>query len=181
MQCAAELGHATTADSPGLVDPKNAVFIAVKSDRLARGFEIGASRMKIGKGRLALDKLEVHQPTRRAVGEHEQRRLRSAVLKPSVLAAVDLDQLADTVAPGARRFRRCLRSSHSPASIIHSRSVSRPSVIPCTSRSFSAASVGPKSQYHSRIIASAAQQIAAIAEIEIIPLAIDLSVTVSMA
>ena len=57
--------------------------------------------MEIGKGRLALDKLQVHQPTRRIVDEHEQRALRTAILKPPVLAAVDLDQLANAVAPGA--------------------------------------------------------------------------------
>src|SRR3981189_3038691 len=45
--------------------------------------------MKIGKGRLTLDKLEVHQPTK-----HKQRALRAAILKPPMLAAVDLDQLA---------------------------------------------------------------------------------------
>jgi hypothetical protein len=43
-----------------------------------------------------------------------------------------------------------LRSRHNPASIIHSRKVLRLSVIPLTSRSFSAANAGPKSQYHSR-------------------------------
>jgi hypothetical protein len=43
----------------------------------------------------------VHQPTRRIVDEHEQRALRAAILKPPVLAAVDLHQLANTVAPEA--------------------------------------------------------------------------------
>jgi len=57
--------------------------------------------VEIGKGRLALDKLQVHQPTRRIVDEHEQRALGTAILKPPVLAAVDLHQFAHAVAPGA--------------------------------------------------------------------------------
>ena len=54
--------------------------------------------MEIGKGRLALDKLQVHQPTARVVDKHQQRALRPAILKPPVLATVNLDQLADTIA-----------------------------------------------------------------------------------
>ena len=77
------------------------VFVAVEGDRLAPGFEVGASCAEIGKGRLALDKLQVHQPTRRVINEHQQRALRTAILKPPVLAAVDLHQLANAVAPGA--------------------------------------------------------------------------------
>jgi hypothetical protein len=93
-----------------------------------------------------------HQPTGSVIDEHEQRALlrdpqttnaRSRRSGPArrrsrVGSAVD------------GRFRRCLSSRHSPASIIHSRKVLRLSVIPLTSRSFSAANAGPKSQYHSR-------------------------------
>jgi hypothetical protein len=43
-----------------------------------------------------------HQPTGRVIDEHEQRALGAAILKPPMLAAVDLDQLADAVASGAR-------------------------------------------------------------------------------
>jgi len=38
-----------------------------------------------------LDKLEMHQPTRRVVDEHEQRALRTTILEPPVLAAVNLN------------------------------------------------------------------------------------------
>ncbi len=48
------------------------------------------------------------------------------------------------------RGRRSLRRSQSPSAIIHCRSVSTPSGRPCSSSSFSAASVGPKSAYRSR-------------------------------
>src|SRR6516225_12489285 len=84
-----------------MVDAKHAVFVTVKRHRLAPGFEISTGGMEIGKGRLTLDKLQVHQPARRVINEHEQRALRATSLKPPVLAAVDLDQLANAVAPGA--------------------------------------------------------------------------------
>ena len=105
--------------------------------------------MEIGESRLALDKLEVHQPAGRVIDEHQQRALRSAIFEPPVLAAVDLHQFADALAPVAGLMdllSPLLAVAQSPASIIHNRSVSRPSVIWCTSRSFSAARVGPKSQ-----------------------------------
>src|SRR6516162_8068475 len=41
----------------------------------------------------------MHQPTGCVVDEYEQRALWPAILKPPVLAAVDLDQLASAVAP----------------------------------------------------------------------------------
>jgi hypothetical protein len=100
VQGTPELGHPVAAQCAPLVDTKHAVLVAVKRYRLAPGFEIGAGRMEIGKGRLALDKLQVHQPTGRVVDEHEQGALRTTILKPPMLAAVDLHQLADAVAPG---------------------------------------------------------------------------------
>src|SRR5271163_965339 len=42
-----------------MVDPKDAMLVAVERDRLAPGLQIGARRVEISKGRLALDKLEV--------------------------------------------------------------------------------------------------------------------------
>src|SRR5271165_5127252 len=58
--------------------------------------------MEIGESRLALDKLQMHQPAGRVVDKHQQGALRPAVFKPPVLAAVDLHQFADTLTPRAR-------------------------------------------------------------------------------
>src|SRR5215831_14270857 len=77
-----------SADRAWMIDAEHPVLVAVEGDRLTPGFEVGASRVEIRKGRLALDKLQVHQPTRRIINEHEQRALRTAILKPPVLAAV---------------------------------------------------------------------------------------------
>jgi hypothetical protein len=98
----AELGHAVAANGPGLIDPENAVLVAVERDRLAPGLQIGAGRMEIGERRFAFDELQVHQPAGRVVNEHQQGALRPAIFEPPMLTAVDLDQLANAVAPIAR-------------------------------------------------------------------------------
>src|SRR6516165_7726898 len=93
-----------------MVDPEDPMLVAVERDRLAPGLQIDAGRMKIGKepapglnrGRLALDKLQVHQSAGRVVDKHQQSALRSAILEPPMLAAVDLHQLTDALAPRPR-------------------------------------------------------------------------------
>jgi hypothetical protein len=55
---------------------------------------------------LALDKLQMHQPAGGIVNIDEQGALRPAALKPPVLRAVDLDQLAHAVAPVSRLVQR---------------------------------------------------------------------------
>src|SRR4051812_44943595 len=55
--------------------------------------------MEIRERRLALDELQMHQPARRVIDKHQQGALRPAILKPPMLAAVDLNQLANALAP----------------------------------------------------------------------------------
>ena len=102
MQGAAKLGHPVTAKRTRMVDPKDAMLVAIKRHRLAPGLQIGAGRLEIGKGRLALDKLQMHQPARRVVDKHQQSALWPAVFEPPMLAAVDLHQFADAFAPRPR-------------------------------------------------------------------------------
>src|SRR6516165_7484018 len=93
-----------------MVDPEDPMLVAVECDRLAPGLQIGAGRMEIGKepapglnrGRLALDKLQMHQPAGRVVDKHQQGALWPAVFEPPMLATIDLDQFADTIAPRSR-------------------------------------------------------------------------------
>src|SRR5689334_9007127 len=116
-----------------MVDAEDAMLIAVERDRFAPGLQISSRSVEISKGRLALDKLEMHQSAGRVIDEHQQGTLWSAIFEPPMLAAIDLHQLADTVAPVARLMNLLpplLASAQIPASIIHNRSVSRPSVIP---------------------------------------------------
>jgi hypothetical protein len=67
--------------------------------------QIGAGRPKVIKRRFRGDEPQVHQPARRIVYEGQQRARRAAVLKPGVLRAVDLHQLAQAIAPPARLMR----------------------------------------------------------------------------
>src|SRR3982751_3688480 len=98
----AELGHAVAADCPLVIDAKDAVLVAIEGDRLAPALQIGPGRMEIRERRLALDELQMHQPARRIIDKHQQGALRPAILKPPMLAAVDLNQLADALAPRTR-------------------------------------------------------------------------------
>src|ERR1700730_10864270 len=110
-----------------MVDPEHPMLVDVASHRLAPALEIGAGGVEISKGRLALDKLQMHQPAGRVVDEHQQGALRPAVFEPPMLAAVDLYH-----SPTQSRRRRgwwthwrcCGRSSHNPTAIIHWRRVS---------------------------------------------------------
>jgi hypothetical protein len=95
-----ELGHAVAADGPLVIDAKNAVLVAVEGNRFAPGLQVGPGRMEIRERRLALDELQMHQPAGCIVDKHQQGALRPAILKPPMLAAIDLNQLADALAPG---------------------------------------------------------------------------------
>jgi len=68
--------------------------------------QIGACRPKVIKRRFRGDKPQLHQSARRIIHKSQQRARRAAILKPGVLRAVDLDQLAQTIAPPARLMRR---------------------------------------------------------------------------
>jgi hypothetical protein len=74
------------------------VLITEESSRLNPGLQIGAGGTKIGEGRVAFDKLQMHQPAGRIVDEDKQW---AAVLEPLMLAAVNLHQFADAVAATA--------------------------------------------------------------------------------
>ena len=102
VQGATKLGHPVTAKGAWMVDPEDPMLVAVERDRLAPGLQIGASRMEIGESRLTLDKLQMHQPAGRVVDKHQQGALRPAVLEPPMLAAVDLHQFANALAPRPR-------------------------------------------------------------------------------
>src|SRR4051794_2597727 len=51
----------------------------------------------------------MHQSVGRVVDEHQQGALRSALLEPPMLAAIDLHRVADAVAPRARLIGPLLR------------------------------------------------------------------------
>ncbi len=77
------------------------MLVRVEGNRLAVSLQVRPRGTHVGEGALAFDHLEVHQLTRGIVDEHQKRALRSTVLEPPVLGAIDLNKLAAAVAPVA--------------------------------------------------------------------------------
>src|SRR3712207_300617 len=102
MQGPSELGHAITATSVRMTDPEDRMLVRVEGHGFAMPLKVLARGMEVVKGRLAGDKPEVHQPARGIVDEDQQGAARTAVLKPVVIGAVDLDQFAQAFASVAR-------------------------------------------------------------------------------
>ena len=131
-----------------VVDPEHAVLVAIERNWLAPRLQIGAGRVEISKSRLALDKLQMHQLAGRIVDKHQQGALRPTILEPPVLAAVDLDQFAEALAPRARLMNPLLSLlAIKPQPVgdhpLPQGLAGEPKA--CSAASFSAARVGPKS------------------------------------
>lgn len=129
MQSPAELRHAIAGGRILPVDPEHAVLVGVERHRLAITLEVSTRRCKIIEGALALDKLQMHQPAGGIIDIDEQGALWPTPLEPPVFRTVDLDQLAQAVAPIpwlVHRLEPCATVLHRPATIIHCRRVSRP-------------------------------------------------------
>ena len=78
------------------------MLVAVERHRLAVPAQVRGGRCEVVERGLGLDEAELHGAARRIIDVHEQRARRAAILEPRVLAAVDLDELADAVAAMAR-------------------------------------------------------------------------------
>ena len=68
--------------------------------------EIAAERLEVAESALGLDEAELHQPSRRIIDEDEQGARSGPVLEPAVLAAVDLHEFAEMLAPQPRLVQR---------------------------------------------------------------------------
>src|SRR5271154_6418979 len=94
QQRATELGHAVAPGSLLAVHPEDAVLVAVERHRLAMRLQIAAGRPEVIKRRFRGDEPQLHQPARRVIHKSQQRAWRAAILKPGVLRALALHQLA---------------------------------------------------------------------------------------
>src|SRR5277367_4144381 len=113
VQRAPKLGHAVALDGPGVIDPKDAVLVAVERYQFAMRLEILAGRPEVVEGRFRLDELQMHQAAGGVVDIDQQRALRTAALEPPMLGAVDLHQLTQTITP-CPRLVDALQSVFSP-------------------------------------------------------------------
>ena len=89
---------------------KHARPVAVQRDRLAVLFEVMTRRLEIAERGFARREVQRHQPAGCIVDEHQQRAGRRPFLELAVIAAIDLDQLAQACAAVSRlvEFRRPL-------------------------------------------------------------------------
>ena len=103
------------------LDVEDAQPVAVERHRLAVPLEVAPGRLEGVEGRLGRREAELHQPAGRIVDVDQQRAARAAALEPSVLAAVDLDELAQTGAALAWRITAPgpLRPGHPEARRTH--------------------------------------------------------------
>jgi hypothetical protein len=126
------------------------VLVAVEGHWLAVVLQVRRRRSEVVEGRLRRDEKELHESAGGVVDVHEQGALGAAVLEPRVRRTVDLNELAEAVAAFPRLVRlgqALILGSQMPARTRTRRTVSLPTLMPWSSRSFSRTSVGPKSSY----------------------------------
>ncbi len=138
------------AQGAGLVDPEDAVLVAVEGHRLAVALEVVPGGFAVGEEGLVRHKPQLQQLTGGIIDIDQQGAARPAVFEPVVIRAIDLHQLAQTRPPLAQLMRGGLLgalrfpdpfSDHDLAHAFRERREL------CTSVSFSWARVGPKSAY----------------------------------
>src|SRR3989454_2837466 len=101
---AAELreSRATLGAIAGL-DVKDAEPVAVERHGLAVALEVASGRVEVIERGLGVREAELHEAAGGVVDVDQQGAARATVLEPGVLAAIDLDELAETGAALARR------------------------------------------------------------------------------
>ena len=132
-----------------LVLRRHARLVAVERDRLAVAFHVRTRRLEVAEGRLGRCEMQRHQPARRIVDDTPAACRPAPVPRTTVIAAIDLDQLAQTRAPRTRLvdLRRTLPARHPQAASVIS---AAPSPLPAGCRGIRAASRTPVSARNPR-------------------------------
>jgi hypothetical protein len=73
---------------------KYAGAVAVERHRLAVRLDVLSGRLEIAESRLGRGEVQGHQTAGRVINKHQQRAGRCTLFKPAMIAAVDLNQLA---------------------------------------------------------------------------------------
>ncbi len=146
-----ELGQPTgSSQGTRLIDPEDAMFVAVEGHRFAVPLEIVPSGFTIGKKGLVRHKPQLQQlPVASSMNTSKVHF--GPLFEPGMIRAIDLHQLPKTGPPLPHLVRRRLFGPlRLPQPFLdHELAHTFPaeSRMPCTSLSFSCASVGPKSAY----------------------------------
>src|ERR1700693_2634550 len=88
-----------------MIDPENAVSVAVERERFAKARQIALKNGEIAPGRFGLVEMQSDDSARCIVDEDQETAARPTVLKPGMLGAVDLDELAKALASSSRRMK----------------------------------------------------------------------------
>ena len=73
------------------VDPEHAGLVAVKSHRLAKTLQIFTGDMEVTESRFARREIQIHDATGSIININEQCAGWATILKPAVVAAINLD------------------------------------------------------------------------------------------
>ncbi len=87
----AKLGQTRTGFRIGFINSKDGVLVTVKGHRLAIGFQVALSGLKIVECSFAGAKAQFHKLTGGIINEHQQRAFSAAVFKPIMIGAINLD------------------------------------------------------------------------------------------
>ncbi len=79
-------------------DTKDGVLVGVEGYRTAMRLEVALESIETGCRARADDEAQLHKPAGRIVDEYQKRARIGAILKPPMVAAVDLDQFARSLA-----------------------------------------------------------------------------------
>ena len=96
---AAELGQGIRIASGRLIDPEDAVFIAVEGTRLAAAGEITFCGLAVAEKALAFHKQQLHQLPSCIVDKDQQGAPWGPSFEPVIGGSIDLDQLPKTGSP----------------------------------------------------------------------------------
>ncbi len=97
-----ELGATAAIPCRRVVDAEHAGLVAVEGGRLAMPLQVGARRDKVAEDRLAVGEMDRHDAAGGVVDIDQRRAGRHPVFKPTMVAAVNLNRLAQVVAAAAR-------------------------------------------------------------------------------
>jgi hypothetical protein len=109
-----ELGHASAAWSVRPVDPKDGVLVRIEGHWTPKSNNVGVYRAEVAIRALALYKSKLHQSTGRVVNEDKQGAGITPVLEPTMIAAVNLDQLSECLTAQSRLMEAAALSTGKP-------------------------------------------------------------------
>ena len=91
----------------GVRSAKHGGLVTVKCLWPAVALQVGTGGLEIAAGRFRIREVQMHQPAGGVIDIDHQGAGRPAVLEPRMVAAIDLDQLANTVPAVTRLINLC--------------------------------------------------------------------------